>query len=213
MHTTPPHTHIVFIMPLPKGNDSRHTHDNRWFSYKDSHSKSNELSSPVITVTPPLNYSFINPSQLSSVCQKSSSSSQNTTPESQAYLIPGRTSADPSNTMAPSSTKNRSCNIYGCMVDVYNLKPEQRQQNAIMLIHHYHELCNTNNPSSMFVSPTPIPNIESLSQSTISSLGSRLFGRNRYDVNIQKLTTSEVAYIETMVADNEELDTPPPQNI
>ena len=39
-----------------------------------------------------------------------------------------------------------------------------------MLLEHYHELCNTNDPSSTFVSPPPIPNIESFSQSNISSL-------------------------------------------
>ena len=58
----------------------------------------------------------------------------------------------------------------------------------------------------MFVSPTPIPNIESLSQSTISSLDSGSFGRNRADVNIQQQNTSEVADIETVMADNAELD-------
>ena len=55
----------------------------------------------------------------------------------------------------------------------------------------------------MFVSPPPIPNIEALSQSTISSLGSGSFGRNRSDVNIQQLTTPEVADTETLMADNE----------
>ena len=65
----------------------------------------------------------------------------------------------------------------------------------------------------MFVSPPPIPNIESLSQSTISSLFSGSFGRNRHDVNIQQQTTSEVADTETVMADNEELDTPTPQDI
>ena len=45
----------------------------------------------------------------------------------------------------------------------------------------------------MFVSPPPITNIESLSQSTISSLGSGSFGRNQDDVNIQEQTTFEVA--------------------
>ena len=50
-----------------------------------------------------------------------------------------------------------------------------------------------NNTSSMFVSPPPIPNIESLSQSTISSLGIGSFGRNISDVNIQQQNTLEVA--------------------
>ena len=82
-----------------------------------------------------------------------------------------------------------------------------------MLLQNYHELCNMNNPSSIFVSPPPIPNIESLYQSTISSLASGSFDRNRYDGNIQQQTTSEVANIETVMADNEEVDPPPPQDI
>ena len=41
----------------------------------------------------------------------------------------------------------------------------------------------------MFVSPTPITNIESLSQFTISSLDSGSFDKNQADVNIQKPTT------------------------
>ena len=61
-----------------------------------------------------------------------------------------------------------------------------------MLLQNYHELCNTNDPSSMFVSPPTIPNIESLSQSTISSLDSGSFGGNIADMNIQQQTTSEV---------------------
>ena len=73
--------------------------------------------------------------------------SQNTTPESQDYSIPGQTSVDPSNTMQPPSTNNGSRNIYGCRVDVYKLKPSQQQQHVIMLLHHYQELCNTSKPS------------------------------------------------------------------
>ena len=65
----------------------------------------------------------------------------------------------------------------------------------------------------MFLSPPPFPNIESLSQSTISSQGSRSFGRNIYDVNIQQRTPLEVSNTETVMADNEELDPPPPQDI
>ena len=65
----------------------------------------------------------------------------------------------------------------------------------------------------MFVPPPPIPNIESLSQSTISSLGSGSFGRNISDVNIQQQTTSEVANTETVIANNDELDPPPKQDI
>ena len=226
-HTTPPQTHIAFIMPRPKGIGSRHKsgtgnnqgrqrttpRDNRCFNHNDCHSKINKLSLPVISVSLPLNNSVINPPQLSSVCQQSSSSSQNTprdnrcfnskdsnsksnyfpspviyvpppfndsvinptqmslvhqqsyrsshntTHELQASSITGRTSPDPSNTMPPPSTNNGGQNIYGCMVDVSKLTPEKQQQHAVMLLQHYHELCNTNDPSSMFVYPPPIPNI------------------------------------------------------
>ena len=159
MHTTPPHTHIVFIMPHPKGIGSCHNRDKHCFNCKDSHSKSNKFSSLVIPVSPPLNYSVINPHQMSLVCQQSFSSSQNTTPESQAYLIPGLTSADPSNTMPPFSTKNGRRDIYGCMVDVYKLTPSQRKQHSILLLQYYQKLCNRNNPSSIFVSLPPITKI------------------------------------------------------
>ena len=79
------------------------------------------------------------------------------------------------------------------MVNVSKLTPAQRQKSALMLLQHYYEFCNTNEPSSMFVSPPPIPNIESLSQSTISSLYSGSFDRDRADGNIQQPTTPEVA--------------------
>ena len=79
------------------------------------------MSSPVIPVPPPLNDSFNTPLNLSSICQHSYSSSQNTTHELQASSIPGRTSPDLSNTMSPPSTNNGSRNIYGCMVDVSKL--------------------------------------------------------------------------------------------
>ena len=84
---------------------------------------------------------------------------------------------------------------------------------AVILLQHYHELCNTNDPSSIFVSPPPIPNIESLSQSTISSLDSGSFVRNKADVNIQQQITLEVADTKKMMAYNEELYLPPPQDI
>ena len=89
----------------------------------------------------------------------------------------------------------------------------QQQQHAVMLLEHYHELCNTNEPSSIFVSSPPITNIESLSQSTISSPDSELFGRNRANANIQQPTTLEVSNTETVMAYNEDLDLPPPQDI
>ena len=167
----------------------------------------------MIPTLPPWNYPFINPTQLSSVRQQSSSSSPNTTHELQASSIPGQTSPDPSNTMPPTSTNDGSHNIYGCMGDVSKLTPAQRQQHSVMLLEHYHELCNTNEPSSTFVSPSPIPNIESFSKSTISSLDSVSFDRNRADGNIQQPTTSEVTNTETVMAGNEDIDTPPPQDI
>ena len=126
---------------------SRNTpRDNRLFNSKDSNSKINELPSPVIPVPPPLNDSVINPTQLSLIRQQSSSSSHNTIHELQASSIPGRTSPNPSNTMPPPSTNNGSHNIYGCMVDVSKLTLAQRQKHAVMLLQHYHELCNTNYP-------------------------------------------------------------------
>ena len=131
-------------------------------------SKSNELSSLVIPMLPPWNDPFINPTNLSSVCQRSSSSSPNTTHELQDSSIPSRTSPNFSNKMPLPSTNYGSRNIYGCIIDVSKLTLAQRQQHAVMLLQHYQELCNTNYPSSMFVSPPPIPNIESLSQSTTS---------------------------------------------
>ena len=95
MHTTPPHTHIAFIMPRPKGIVSCHTRDNRCFNCKTSHSKRNEWSPLVIPVHPPLNDSVINTPQMSSVRQHPYSSSYNTTPESQDSSIPVRNSPDP----------------------------------------------------------------------------------------------------------------------
>ena len=127
---------------------------------------------------PPLNDSVINPTQLSSVCQQSSRSSNNTTHELQASSILSWNPPDPSNTMPPPSTNNGSHNIYGCMVDVSKLKMAQQKQHTVMLLQNYDNFCNKNEPSSMFVSPPTIPNIESLYQSTISPLGSGSFGRN-----------------------------------
>ena len=157
----------------------------------------------MIPVPPPLNGSVIDIPHLSSVSQQSSISSHKTTLEFQASLIPVRTSPDPSNTMPPPSTNNGSRDIYGCMVHLYKLTPAQQQHHAVMLLHNYHKLCNKNEPSSMFASPPTIPNIESLSQTTISSLDSGSFVRNQADMNIQQQATSEVANTETVMADNE----------
>ena len=115
--------------------------------------------------------------------------------------------------MPPLFTKNVSRNIYRCLADVSKLTRAQRQQNAVMLLQNYHELCNTKDPSPIFESPPPIPNIESLSQSTISSLDSGSFGRNQYDVNIQQPPTLEVADTETVMAINKNIDPPLPQDI
>ena len=51
--------------------------DNRGFNRNDCHSKSIEMSLPVISVSLQLNNLVINPPQLSSVCQQSSRSSHN----------------------------------------------------------------------------------------------------------------------------------------
>ena len=88
------------------------------------------------------------------------------------------------------------------MVDVSKFTTAQQQHHAVMLLQNSHELFNTNEPSSMFVYPPPIPNIESLSQSTISSLDIGSFGRNQADMNIQQPTTLEVADTETVMAYN-----------
>ena len=47
----------------------------------------------------------------------------------------------------------------------------------------------------------------------MSSLDNGSFGRNRADVNIQQHNTSELADTETVMADNEDVDPPPPQDI
>ena len=65
----------------------------------------------------------------------------------------------------------------------------------------------------MFVSPPPIPNIESFSQSTISSLDSGSFDRILADRNIKQPNTSKVANTETVMAGNEDIDFPTPQDI
>ena len=65
----------------------------------------------------------------------------------------------------------------------------------------------------MFVSPPPIPNIDSLSQSKISSLDSRSCDRNLSDGNIQQQTTWVVDNTETVMAYIEDLDPPPTHDI
>ena len=51
--------------------------DNQGFNRTDFHSKSNDFSLPVISVSLPLNNLVVNPPQLSSVCQQSYRSSPN----------------------------------------------------------------------------------------------------------------------------------------
>ena len=65
----------------------------------------------------------------------------------------------------------------------------------------------------MFVSPLPLPKIESLYQSTLSSLDSGSCDRNRANRNIQQQTTSEVSNTETVMGYNEYIDTPPLHDI
>ena len=108
------------------GSSPNSPRDNKFFDSNHINSKRNELSSPVIPKLTLWNDPFINPTQLSSVRQQSSSSLPNTTHKLQASSIPGRTSPDPSNTIPPSSTNDGSCNIYGCMVDVSKLTLAKR---------------------------------------------------------------------------------------
>ena len=44
-------------------------------------------------------------------------------------------------------------------------------------------------------------------------MGSGSFGKNRSDINIQQLNTPELSNTETVMADNEDLDPPSPQDI
>ena len=89
-HTISPQIHILFVMPRSKkglgrchksgtGNNQgrRRTtpRDNRGFNRSDCHSKSIEMTLPVISVSLLLNNLVINPPQLSLVCQQSSRSS------------------------------------------------------------------------------------------------------------------------------------------
>ena len=171
VYGSPPLNNSV-INPSPPSSyckqSSRSSHntprDKQCFNSKGSNSKSNYLPSPVLHGPPLLNDSVINPTQMSSVCHQSSRSTHNTTHELQASSIPGQTSPGPSNTIPPPSTNNVGHNIYGCLVGVSKLTPaQQQQQRSIMLLQNYHELCIMNDPSSMFVSPPPVTNIESLS--------------------------------------------------
>ena len=91
-HTISPKTHILSVKPRSKkclgrchksvtennqGRRRRTPRDNQGCNRNDCHSKSIEMSLPVIYVSLPLNNLVINPPQLSSVCQHSSRSSHN----------------------------------------------------------------------------------------------------------------------------------------
>ena len=95
-HRISPQTNILFIMPRSKkglgrchksgtGNNKgrRRTtpRDNRGFNCNACHSKSIEMSLPVISVSLSLNNLVINPPKLSSICQQSSRSSHNSSHE------------------------------------------------------------------------------------------------------------------------------------
>ena len=121
--------------------------DNLCFNSKYSNSNINELSSMVIPVRNPLNDSVINPPHMSSIGQKYSISSHNTTHELQASSKTSWNSPDTSNTMPLPSNNNGSRNTYVCMVDVSKLSLSQLQKHAVMLLHRYQELCNTNHLS------------------------------------------------------------------
>ena len=146
--------HLYLVSHHSSSSSQNIPRDNRCFNIKESNSNTNDLSSPVIPVPPPLDDLVIISPQLSSVSQKSSRSSYNTTHELQASSITGPTYPVP-----PPSTKNGSHNIYGCIVAVYRLTLEQRQPYAVMLLQYYHELSNTNEPLLMCAYPPPITNI------------------------------------------------------
>ena len=68
-------------------------------------------------------------------------------------------------------------------------------------------------PHKCFYLHLLFPTLNNIYQSTISSLDSESFDRNRADRNIQQPTTSEVANIETVIAYNEDIDPPSPHDI
>eukprot|EP00978_Attheya_sp_CCMP212_P024273 scaffold76016_cov51-Attheya_sp.AAC.2 len=104
----------------------------------------------------------------------------NTTPQPSACSIPPPTmigtmptSHHLASPMVPLLSNRESHNHYGGIVDVNRLTPSQQEQLDTMIIQQYHAVCNTNEDSSTFVSTPAIPTIESLSQSTVSSLETR----------------------------------------
>ena len=158
-------------MPLPnsigrcpksgKGNNQgrqRTTpHDNWCSNRKDSHSKSNTFSSPVISVSPPLNNSDINLPQLSSVGQQSSRSSQNTPRDNWCF-----------NCKESNSNRNYWTSlVISVLPPLYNsvLNPSQmsevRQQSSRSSHNTTHELQDSSIPS--WTSPNPSNTVPPLS--------------------------------------------------
>ena len=101
-HRISPQTHNLFVMPRSKkgiggchksgtrnkqGRRRTTPRDKRVFNSNNCHSKSNELSLPVISVSIPLNNLVINPPHLSSVCQQSSRYSPNSTCDKKCHNI------------------------------------------------------------------------------------------------------------------------------
>ena len=70
-----------------QGRPRTNVHVYRGFIRKDYHSKSIEMSLPVISVSLPLNNAVINPPQLFSVCHKSSRSSHSSPHENECLDI------------------------------------------------------------------------------------------------------------------------------
>jgi hypothetical protein len=68
-----------------------------------------------------------------------------------------------------------------------------------VIIQQYHALCNETDDPSSFVSTPPIPNIKSLSQSTISSLGT---GGSRSSTLSSGTTTSSSSHISSCSGTN-----------
>jgi hypothetical protein len=68
-----------------------------------------------------------------------------------------------------------------------------------MIIQQYHALCNETDDPSSFVSTPPIPNIESLSQSTISSHGTR---GSRSSTLSSSTTTSSSSHLSSSLGTN-----------
>eukprot|EP00978_Attheya_sp_CCMP212_P028595 scaffold99190_cov42-Attheya_sp.AAC.2 len=142
--------------------------DVRCYRQNQSHSKDKQSRSPVIAV-PTLQDPAIHP-QMSST--QSPTPSAPPPPNSSTMPVPhnGTTpTSQPIASFVASPRSNReSHNHYGGIVDVSRITPSR----YTIIIQQYRALCNETEDPSTFVSTPPIPTIASLSQSTISSLGS-----------------------------------------